>query len=106
MYVPRPLGVRFSGSDPSVEDIAIEILVPSKLNWNCVRLDARKPITLLTATGSRPGPAPLPENVTRAARSAYDMSPDASRSATSGTNLGVDRCGWRYRRMIKSTVDH
>jgi len=49
MYVPRPIGIRPRESNRSIDDIAREILALSKLNWNRARLDARKPITLLTA---------------------------------------------------------
>lgn len=49
MYVPRPVGIRPASTERSIVDIASEILALSKLNWNRARLDARKPITLLTA---------------------------------------------------------
>jgi hypothetical protein len=73
MYVPRPLGIRIAESDRSVEDIASEILALSKLNWNRARLDARKPITLLTARRVGEVLRHVPENVTPAARYAYYM---------------------------------
>ena len=49
MYVPRPLGIRPCDTARGIDDIAAEILALSKLNWNRARLDARRPITLLTA---------------------------------------------------------
>lgn len=73
MYVPRPLGVRIAESDRSIEDIASEILALSKLNWNRARLDARKPITLLTARRVGEVLRHVPDNVTLAARYAYYM---------------------------------
>lgn len=73
MYVPRPLGIRVAESDRSVEDIASEILALSKLNWNRARLDARKPITLLTARRVGEVLRHVPEQVTPAARYAYYM---------------------------------
>ena len=56
-----------------IEEIASEILALSKLNWNPARLDARKPITLLT--GRRVGEAlrHVPEDVAPATRYAYYM---------------------------------
>lgn len=73
MYVPRPLGVRIAETDRSIEDIASEILALSKLNWNRARLDARKPITLLTARRVGEVLRHVPDNVTPAARYAYYM---------------------------------
>lgn len=49
MYVPRPLGIRPAETQRSIESVATEVLALTKLNWNRARLDARKPITLLTA---------------------------------------------------------
>jgi hypothetical protein len=49
MYVPRPLGIRPAQTERDIEEIASEILALSKLNWNRARMDARKPITLLTS---------------------------------------------------------
>jgi hypothetical protein len=49
VYIPRPLGMRPAVTDRSVQDICAEILALSKLNWNRARLDAKRPITLLTA---------------------------------------------------------
>jgi hypothetical protein len=73
MYVPRPLGVRIAESDRSIAEIASEILALSKLNWNRARLDARKPITLLTARRVGEVLRHVPDNVTPAARYAYYM---------------------------------
>lgn len=67
MYVPRPLGIRPATIDRPINEVAAEILSLTKLNWNRVRMDARLPITLLTAdrvgeilrhvpTGVRPAP--------------------------------------------------
>ena len=49
MYVPRPLGIRPAETEREIAEIASEILALSKLNWNRARMDARKPITLLTS---------------------------------------------------------
>jgi hypothetical protein len=49
LYVPRPLGVRPCALDRPVHDVAREILSLTKLNWNRARMEARWPITLLTA---------------------------------------------------------
>jgi hypothetical protein len=49
MYVPRPLGIRPAETDRDIGEIATEILALTKLNWNRARMDARKPITLLTS---------------------------------------------------------
>jgi len=49
LYVPRPLGIRTYSITRSIEEVATEILSLTKLNWNRARMDARLPITLLTA---------------------------------------------------------
>jgi hypothetical protein len=49
MYVPRPLGIGPAETEREIAEIASEILALSKLNWNRARMDARKPITLLTS---------------------------------------------------------
>jgi hypothetical protein len=49
LYVPRPLGLRPCVMERPVEQVAQEILSLSKLNWNRARMEARWPITLLTA---------------------------------------------------------
>lgn len=49
MYVPRPLGIRPAHTERDITEIAAEVLALSKLNWNRARMDARKPITLLTS---------------------------------------------------------
>lgn len=46
MYVPSPLKVTTVNSDSSLEDICIEILGLTKMNWNNTQLDGRLPITL------------------------------------------------------------
>jgi hypothetical protein len=60
------------GGTPA-SSIASEILALSKLNWNRARLDARKPITLLTARRVGEVLRHVPDNVTPAARYAYYM---------------------------------
>lgn len=49
LYVPHPIGVRPCLIDRSIEEVASELLALTKLNWNRARMDARMPITLLTA---------------------------------------------------------
>jgi hypothetical protein len=49
MYVPRPIGVRPASIERPIDEIASEILNLTKLNWNRARMEARMPITLLTA---------------------------------------------------------
>jgi hypothetical protein len=49
MYVPRPIGVRPTTIERPIDEIAGEILSLTKLNWNRARMEARMPITLLTA---------------------------------------------------------
>ncbi len=49
LYVPRPLGVRPKLVERPIDQIAEEILSLTKLNWNRARMEARWPITLLTA---------------------------------------------------------
>jgi hypothetical protein len=49
LYVPRPVGLRPCSIERPVEAIAREILSLTKLNWNRARMEARMPITLLTA---------------------------------------------------------
>ncbi len=73
MYVPRPLGIRPCETARSIEEIAGEILSLSKLNWNRARLDARKPITLLTARRVGEVLRHVPLTVSPAARYAYYM---------------------------------
>jgi hypothetical protein len=48
-YVPRPLGIRPCLIERSIGEVASEILALTKLNWNRARMEARWPITLLTA---------------------------------------------------------
>jgi hypothetical protein len=73
MYVPRPVGIRPCDTDRSIENIASEILALSKLNWNRARLDARKPITLLTATRVGEVLRHVPQETQPAARYAFYM---------------------------------
>lgn len=73
MYVPRPLGIRPAATDRSIIDIAAEVMALSKLNWNRARLDASKPITLLTARRVGEVLRHVPEDVTPAARYAFYM---------------------------------
>jgi hypothetical protein len=49
LYVPRPLGIRPCLIERSITEVAEEILALTKLNWNRARMEARWPITLLTA---------------------------------------------------------
>jgi hypothetical protein len=49
LYVPRPLGLRPCLVERSIDAVAREILALTKLNWNRARMEARWPITLLTA---------------------------------------------------------
>lgn len=49
LYVPRPIGIRPSETERTIDEIASEILALTKLNWNRARLDGKQPITLLTA---------------------------------------------------------
>lgn len=73
MRTPRPLGLRIAHSDRSVDAIAGEILALSKLNWNRARLDARMPITLLTARRVGDVLRHVPEAALPAARYAFYM---------------------------------
>jgi hypothetical protein len=73
LHIPRPLGIRPAETDRSVEEIASEILALSKLNWNRARLDARKPITLLTARRVGEVLRHVPPDVAPAARYAFYM---------------------------------
>jgi len=49
MYVPHPVGIRPALLTRSPRDVATELLALSKMNCNQAPLDARLPITLLTA---------------------------------------------------------
>ena len=57
LHVPHPLAIRPCVSDRSIEEIAIEVLALSKLNWNRARIDGRSSITLLTARRRRAHPS-------------------------------------------------
>jgi len=73
MYVPRPLGIRPAETERDITEIAAEILALSKLNWNRARLDARKPITLLTSRRVGEILRHVDKDVTEAARYAFYM---------------------------------
>lgn len=73
LRIPQPLGLRIAHSDRSVDDIAAEVLALSKLNWNRARLDARMPITLLTARRVGDVLRHVPDTMTPAARYAFYM---------------------------------
>jgi hypothetical protein len=73
MYIPRPLGIRVAESDRAIDEVASEILALSKLNWNRARLDARKPITLLTARRVGEVLRHVPADESPATRYAYYM---------------------------------
>jgi hypothetical protein len=49
MYVPSVLPLRIAQADSSPTEIATELLMLSKMNWNATQLDGRLPITLRTA---------------------------------------------------------
>lgn len=49
MYVPRPLVVRCDDVDSTSQDLAAEILMLTKMNWNLTQFDSRRPITLEAA---------------------------------------------------------
>jgi hypothetical protein len=49
MYVPSVLPFRVARADSSVIEIATELLMLTKMNWNATQLDGRVPITLRTA---------------------------------------------------------
>ena len=49
LYIPRPLGIRPCVIERPIDTVASEILALTKLNWNRARMEARWPITLLTA---------------------------------------------------------
>lgn len=49
MYVPQPLGIRLHSTEAAPEDLALEILALTKMNWNATQMDGRLPITIRTA---------------------------------------------------------
>jgi hypothetical protein len=49
MYVPSPIGLRSASVESSMEELAVEVLGLTKLNWNQSQLDGRLPITLRAA---------------------------------------------------------
>lgn len=73
MYVPRPIGIRPAETERDIQEIASEILALSKLNWNRARMDARKPITLLTSTRVGEILRHVPSDVSPAAGYAFYM---------------------------------
>jgi len=73
MHIPRPLGIRPALSERPIEVLAREVLALSKLNWNRARLDARLPITLLTARRVGEILRHVPDGVAPAARYAHYM---------------------------------
>ena len=66
LYVPRPLGIRPCLMERPITEVAEEILALTKLNWNRARMEARWPITLLTARRVGEILRHLPEAVTAA----------------------------------------
>jgi hypothetical protein len=73
MYIPRPVGIRPAQTERDITEIAAEILALSKLNWNRARMDARKPITLLTSKRVGEILRHVEPGVGEAARYAYYM---------------------------------
>lgn len=73
MYVPRPLGIRPAQTERDITEIATEILALTKLNWNRARMDARKPITLLTSKRVGEILRHVDDDVSEAVRYAYYM---------------------------------
>ena len=73
LRIPRPLGIRLAETDRGINEIAAEVLALSKLNWNRARLDARMPITLLTARRVGDVLRHVPAAVTPAFRYAFYM---------------------------------
>jgi len=49
MYVPSVLPFRVARAESSPTEIATELLMLTKMNWNATQLDGRVPITLRTA---------------------------------------------------------
>ena len=49
MYVPSVLPFRIARAESSPTEIATELLMLTKMNWNATQLDGRVPITLRTA---------------------------------------------------------
>jgi hypothetical protein len=66
MYVPSVLPFRIARADSSATEIAMELLMLTKMNWNATQLDGRVPITLRTADSignilKHLGPGELPQ---------------------------------------------
>lgn len=49
MYVPQPIGIRPVNLVHTPEELAMETLAVTKMNWNQTRLDGGLPVTLRTA---------------------------------------------------------
>lgn len=49
MYVPQPLGMRLHYTETAPEELALELLALTKMNWNATQMDGRWPITIRTA---------------------------------------------------------
>lgn len=73
LHVPRPIGVRPCDTARSIAAIAAELLALTKLNWNRARLDARSPITLLTAKRVGDVLRHIPADVTPASKYSFYM---------------------------------
>jgi hypothetical protein len=71
--VPHPIGVRPCLIERSIEEVASELLALTKLNWNRARMDARMPITLLTARRVGDILRHVPPSVTPAPRYSHYM---------------------------------
>ncbi|GAA4345527.1 argonaute/piwi family protein [Microbacterium rhizosphaerae] len=73
MYVPTTLPFRPVDVESSAEEIAAELLMLTKMNWNATQLDGRLPITLRTADSIGDILKHLPDGENPAPRYAYYM---------------------------------
>lgn len=73
MYVPSALPFRPVDIESSIEDVASELLMLTKMNWNATQLDGRLPITLRTADSIGDILKHLPVGENPAPRYAYYM---------------------------------
>ncbi|WP_368496879.1 hypothetical protein [Herbiconiux sp. A18JL235] len=73
MYVPSALPFRPADVESSADEIATELLMLTKMNWNATQLDGRLPITLRTADSIGDILKHLPEGEIPAPRYAYYM---------------------------------
>lgn len=73
MYVPSALPFRPADVESSVKEIAGELLMLTKMNWNATQLDGRLPITLRTADSIGDILKHLPNGENPAPRYAYYM---------------------------------